>query len=85
MHHKYRTRSPTNCACLLTALIYKLLDLLHKIHFLTALKTLDTTYKQRLVGERIRYVYKIRITERKANVFHGMNFKKTSCITEINL
>ena len=49
-----RSCSPTNRARLLTALVYKLRDLLHKIHFLTALKTLDTTYKQRLVGEQIR-------------------------------
>ena len=51
----YLTGSPTNRARLLTALVNKLQDLLHKIHFLTALKTLDTTYKQRLVDERIRY------------------------------
>ena len=43
-----------NRARLLTALVYKPRDLLHKIHFLTALKTLDATYKQRLVGEQIR-------------------------------
>ena len=54
---EYRTRSPTNRARLLTALVYKPPDLLHKMHFLTTLKTLDTTYKQRLVDERIRYLY----------------------------
>ena len=56
---RYRTCSPTNRARLLTALVYKPRDLLHKIYFLTALKTLDTTYKQRLVDERIRYLVRL--------------------------
>ena len=53
---KYRTRASTNRARLLTALVYKPRDLLHKIHLLTALKTLDMRYKQRLsiVDERIQ-------------------------------
>ena len=52
----YRTRASTNRARLLTALVYKPRDLLHKIHLLTALKTLDMRYKQRLVDARVRYV-----------------------------
>ena len=43
-HFAYRTCSSTNCARLLPALVYKPRDLLHKIHFLTALKTLDMRY-----------------------------------------
>ena len=56
MRGHYRTCSPTNRARLLTALVYKPRDLLHKIYFSTAMKTLDTTYKHRLVDERIHYV-----------------------------
>ena len=57
MYIKYRTHSSTKRArLLLAALVYELRVLLHKIHLLTALKTLDMRYKLRLGDEPIRYI-----------------------------